>query len=218
MGAKRILVVDDETLVLDAVRLTLTYYGYTVETATSGPEALLRMASAPFDLVVTDRKMPGMPGDQLAAQVKRQWPACPIILLTGFPPEVKPDGIDVILLKPFSMAELQKAIHGLLSRALTSLAGKTIEFTTCEKGSERLTFKLNGSVTSDRVDTPGTYTYTTGAGGKPSTLVVTFPTGAVYHLTMDFSDSAHGSWSGSRHLDNADHPVPFGSSFAVQNS
>ena len=115
MSGKRILVVDDEAMVLESVRMTLTHYGFAVETASSGPEALSKLAEGQFDLVVTDRKMPGMAGAQLAAQVKKRLPLLPIILLTGYPPESTPPGVDAILLKPFSTAELRSTIHKLTS-------------------------------------------------------------------------------------------------------
>jgi hypothetical protein len=74
-------------------------------------------------------------------------------------------------------------------------------------------------VTSDAVNPPnnvGTYTFTPGTGGSPGTLNVTFPNGDTYNLTMTFADATHGSWSGSQTFDNANHPVPAGSSFTIQ--
>jgi CheY-like chemotaxis protein len=94
--------------------MTLTHYGFAVETAGGGREALAKLAEKEFALVVTDRKMPGMPGDQLAAQIKERWPHLPVILLTGYPPECTPSGVDAIVLKPFSTAELRGAIHKLI--------------------------------------------------------------------------------------------------------
>jgi CheY-like chemotaxis protein len=114
MSGKRILVVDDEAMVLESVRMTLTHYGFTVETATGGADALTKLAESSYDLVITDRKMPGMPGDQLAAQIKKQWPRLPVILLTGYPPDGMPPGVDAIALKPFSTADLRGTITKLL--------------------------------------------------------------------------------------------------------
>jgi len=107
------------------------------------------------------------------------------------------------------------------TNAPTSLAGHAIDFTASGQGNERLTFAGSGnSVTSDAVNPPNntaTYTFTPGtAGGTPGTLVVTFPNGDVYNLTMNFTDATHGTWSGTQHFDNADHPVPAGSSFTIQ--
>lgn len=102
----------------------------------------------------------------------------------------------------------------------TSLTGRVIDFTATGQGNERLTFSSSGNtVTSDAVNPPnnvGTYTFTPGTGGAPGVLVVTFPNGDTYNLQMNFSDAAHGTWSGSQRFDNADHPVPGGSSFTIQ--
>ena len=115
MSGKRILVVDDEALVLESLRMTLAFYGYTVETASGGATALEQLERAQFDLVVTDRKMPKMTGDQLAARIKQQWPHLPVIMVTGYPPDFKPPGVDVVLLKPFSTAGLRAAVDALMN-------------------------------------------------------------------------------------------------------
>lgn len=101
-----------------------------------------------------------------------------------------------------------------------SLAGRAIDFTAAGQGNERLTFYTSGTtVTSDAINPPnntGTYTFKPGTGGAPAVLAVTFPNGDTYTLTIVFSDSKHGVWSGNQFFDNADHPVPAGSSFAIQ--
>jgi CheY-like chemotaxis protein len=116
MSGNQILVVDDEPLVLESVRISLCHYGYSVVTAGGALEALERLRQTEFGLMVTDRKMPTMTGEQLAAQVKLSWPRLPIIMLTGFPLEIKPDGVDVVLLKPFSTTGLRSAVDALLTK------------------------------------------------------------------------------------------------------
>jgi CheY-like chemotaxis protein len=59
---KRILVVDDQREILDVTSLVLQSAGYSTETASTGDEALDRVASEPFDLVLLDINMPGMDG------------------------------------------------------------------------------------------------------------------------------------------------------------
>ena len=59
---KRILVVDDQREILDVTSLVLQSAGYATETASSGDEALERLISEPFDLVLLDINMPGMDG------------------------------------------------------------------------------------------------------------------------------------------------------------
>lgn len=107
---RRILVVDDEPFVCEAVKLMLAYDGHAVETANGGPEALAKYHPDRFDLVITDYKMEGMKGDKLAEAIKQQAPTKPIILLTAFAPSTKPAAIDLILTKPFQFDTLRGAL------------------------------------------------------------------------------------------------------------
>jgi CheY-like chemotaxis protein len=110
LPAQRILVVDDEPFVCESVKMLLTYDGHAVETAGGGKEALAKYDPAKFDLVITDYSMEGMKGDQLAREIKRLAPAKPIIMLTAFPPDDIPAGIDLILTKPFYFETLREAL------------------------------------------------------------------------------------------------------------
>ena len=71
---KTILVVDDEPLVCDAVKMMLNFDGHVVQTAASGQEALAILEKQGFDLVITDFEMPNMKGDELAAAIKARAP------------------------------------------------------------------------------------------------------------------------------------------------
>lgn len=125
MSATRILVVDDEVMVRESVRMTLAHFGYTVRTAESAAEALTLLSTETFSVVVTDWKMPGMTGDQLATQIKAQWPKLPIVLLTGHAPAGQPAGIDVLLIKPFSASDLRAAIEGLTNNKPNTRIGNS---------------------------------------------------------------------------------------------
>ena len=70
LRAQRILVVDDEPFVCEAVKLLLATDGHSVETAANGPEALSKYDPDKFDLVITDFAMEGMKGDELAEKIK----------------------------------------------------------------------------------------------------------------------------------------------------
>jgi CheY-like chemotaxis protein len=109
----RILAVDDEPMVLEALKLILSHDGHAVETASDALEALSKYRSDKFDLVVTDLRLPGMQGDELAETIKRKNPRQRIILLTAFPPSNAPVYCDRLLLKPFSVAQLRDTIAKL---------------------------------------------------------------------------------------------------------
>lgn len=111
-----VLLVDDEAVVANILSLYLTSDGHTVEQVSDGPRALKKFQEGSFDLVITDRAMPGMTGEQLAAQLKQKNPLLPIILLTGFGSEdAPPPGIDCVLGKPVTIDEMRKAIGGVLA-------------------------------------------------------------------------------------------------------
>ncbi len=117
--ATSILVADDEPAVLRATSEILSGDGHEVETATNGREALDRFLAEPFDLVVTDRAMPEMSGDQLAAAIKTAAPR-PVILMTGFGDIMaatgeKPTGVDMILTKPVSVNHLRESVAAAIS-------------------------------------------------------------------------------------------------------
>src|SRR5918995_1647293 len=83
-GRERILIVDDEENVLALCQTILQKRGYEVERASTAEEALDRLESELFDVVITDLKMPGMSGLDLLSKGKALNPFMPFIMLTGF--------------------------------------------------------------------------------------------------------------------------------------
>jgi two-component system phosphate regulon sensor histidine kinase PhoR len=83
--AARILVVDDDSALLEALPETvrLRLEGVEVETCDSAPEALARIESNDYDVIVSDIKMPGMDGLALLAEIKQRRPSTPTLLITG---------------------------------------------------------------------------------------------------------------------------------------
>ncbi|WP_297797683.1 HD domain-containing phosphohydrolase [uncultured Marinobacter sp.] len=80
----RLLLVDDEENILRSLQRILRKEPYELETATSGEAALSMMEEQKFDLVISDARMPGMDGPTLLAKIKKKWPFCIRILLTGY--------------------------------------------------------------------------------------------------------------------------------------
>ena len=115
----RVLVIDDEGRASDAIVDCLRLEGHEVARAESGQEGLEQFAHGDFDLVITDRAMPGMNGDQLAVAVKDLRPTMPIIMLTGFGDIMKamddrPPAVDWVLSKPVRPAALREAVGRLV--------------------------------------------------------------------------------------------------------
>ena len=80
----KVLVVDDEQPVRVTLKEVLSREGYVVLTASSGQEALQLMGDMAVDLVMVDLKMEGMDGLTLIEEIKQQWPATVLIILTGY--------------------------------------------------------------------------------------------------------------------------------------
>ncbi len=116
----RVLVIDDDLGPRAIVSRFLGRDGHTVETATNGAEGLAKLTDAEFDLVVTDRAMPGMNGDEVARRVKEARPGTPVILLTGFGDimnynEDFPEYVDKVVPKPVTAEEFRLATFQVMS-------------------------------------------------------------------------------------------------------
>ncbi len=79
-----LLLVDDEENILRSLQRTLRKEPYDICTAGSGDEALALLNDQKFDLVISDARMPGMDGPTLLFEIKKKWPWCIRILLTGY--------------------------------------------------------------------------------------------------------------------------------------
>ena len=116
---KRILVVDDEPFVCEAVKMMLAFDGHEVKTANSGKEALLVLEKDKFDLVITDFAMPTMKGDELAAAIKARLPKQPVVMITAYAEMLQSSGdplpgVDFLISKPFLLENLREAIAKVL--------------------------------------------------------------------------------------------------------
>lgn len=116
----RILLVDDEEINRFVFQEMLETMGYEVETAKSASEALVRLASSSFNLLITDLSMPDMSGLDLAKKAKEINANIPIILLSGWAGQqdeakAKQDGIDCLLTKPCSMNQLIESVEKSLA-------------------------------------------------------------------------------------------------------
>jgi signal transduction histidine kinase/ActR/RegA family two-component response regulator len=113
----KVLVVDDDLLVMTGTVAMIEDLGHTSIQAHSGAEALAMLASeAKVDVVITDHAMPAMTGMQLAASIREQFPGLPIILATGYaelPGDPAKLGV-FKLSKPCSQQEIAVAIHTVM--------------------------------------------------------------------------------------------------------
>jgi signal transduction histidine kinase/ActR/RegA family two-component response regulator len=121
----RILFVDDEPLLRELVREILETEGHTVITAEGGPAGLqtfrqMLMAGRPPDVLLTDLGMPHLDGRELTHIVKRESPATPVIMITGWGKMLQGEDeirapVDALLSKPPKIAELLDALHRVVA-------------------------------------------------------------------------------------------------------
>ncbi|MFF8384781.1 response regulator transcription factor [Streptomyces kanasensis] len=124
----RILVVDDEPAVREALRRSLAFEGYGTEVAVDGVDALERIGAYAPDLVVLDVQMPRMDGLTAARRIRASGSTVPILMLTardavGDRVTGLDAGADDYLVKPFELDELFARIRALLRRSSYATGG-----------------------------------------------------------------------------------------------
>ena len=117
----RVLVVDDEEAVLDIIEEFLTLEGYRVTPVGSAKAALKQARSEPFDLILTDLKMPDMDGLELITRIKEWKPDAVLVMMTGFGTvETAIDAMKLgafdYLLKPFKPDDVVRVIERALEK------------------------------------------------------------------------------------------------------
>jgi CheY-like chemotaxis protein len=112
---KHILVVDDEPLVSESIKLLLEDDDYIVHQVESGYLALAMFAEGRYDMIFTDYCMPEMRGDKFAAAIKRMCPTQPVVMITAFPEKFQSSanalgGVDSFICKPFDANVLRTTL------------------------------------------------------------------------------------------------------------
>ena len=123
--APLVLCVDDDTAVLSSLRRTLRGEPYEVVTASNAAQALASLRKRPIDVVVSDERMPGVPGCELLAEVRERWPGTGRVILTGHPGHSVMirgyrAGVDYLIHKPWDDESLRRAIRTLIGKAKRS--------------------------------------------------------------------------------------------------
>ena len=118
----RILYVEDDATVRDAVAAYLTRAGYDVDAVGDGPLAIEHYTAAPADLVLLDLMLPGMGGFEVCRRLRSMRRDLPLIMVTARGQEHErvqglQHGADDYLTKPFSLRELELRIRSVLRRA-----------------------------------------------------------------------------------------------------
>jgi two-component system response regulator MprA len=129
----RVLVVDDDRAVREALRRALTLAGYDVQLAEDGEAALEQIVQAVPDAVVLDIGLPGIDGLEVCRRLRRLGNRVPILMLTARDAVAdRIDGLDVgaddYMVKPFDVGELKARLRALLRRANPALDADVLSF------------------------------------------------------------------------------------------
>jgi len=121
-GHANILVVDDESSIRQALRVTLGTIGFGVAEASTGEEALALIRSEHYDAVLLDMNMPGMGGMTACREIRRLSPGLPILMVTirdsqDDKVEALESGADDYVTKPFHMRELTARVRAAIRRS-----------------------------------------------------------------------------------------------------
>jgi len=113
---KRVLLVDNERLVREMIRLLMGKIGFSVVEANNGAEALALFARERVDLVVTDYEMPFLKGNELAAKIRQMAPRQPILMITGFDHNAGPcNPVNAVIEKPLTFERLREMMDWVLN-------------------------------------------------------------------------------------------------------
>lgn len=117
---KKVLVVDDDPVVGMSFNRVLDGKGYAVITASSGAEALERLAAEDYDVVYTDIKMPGMDGIEVARRIKASRPWLPVLIVTGYGNDeneaaARKIGVSAFLRKPLTPEAIEDSALGAVT-------------------------------------------------------------------------------------------------------
>lgn len=121
MPKEKVLIVDDERDVLDLCKRILSTQGYQVTTVNDGYEAIEAANKERFNLLLTDIKMPGMTGLEIAQKLKEADPEIICVTMTGFATmdsaiQALSLGVDEFILKPFTPKDLSRGISKALEK------------------------------------------------------------------------------------------------------
>jgi len=117
MNEKRILVVDDDPEVRLFVETVLSDSGLATTAAGDGADALRQLARSSFDLLLTDIRMPGMDGFELAQRARALDPALAVLFMSGYSAEYRFDPAhDDFIAKPFRPRQLLSCVHRIINR------------------------------------------------------------------------------------------------------
>lgn len=119
--AERMLIIDDEDIVLESCRRIFSAEGFQVSCTTSPPEGLRLIADSSFDVILCDWKMPGFDGMDVLEELERRSPHSAVVMISGYPTParqteaLKRGAMDYVA-KPFTPGEIVEVVRKAIRR------------------------------------------------------------------------------------------------------
>ena len=119
--AERMLIIDDEDVILESCRRIFSAEGFQVSCTTSPPEGLRLIADSLFDVILCDWKMPGFDGMDVLEELERRSPHSAVVMISGYPTPareteaLKRGAMDYVA-KPFTPGEIVEAVRKAIRR------------------------------------------------------------------------------------------------------
>lgn len=139
-ASSKVLVIDDEAVIREGLRQTLSGEGYEVELAANGKIGLSRLQQSEFQVVISDLKMPGMHGIEVLKTIRVLQPDIPVIIMTGYATvdsavEAMKNGAFDYVTKPFPPEQIIEKVHAAEQQAALASSNKPdggeLSFETC---------------------------------------------------------------------------------------
>jgi formate transporter len=119
--AERMLIIDDEDVILESCRRIFSAEGFQVSCTTSPPEGLRLIADSSFDVILCDWKMPGFDGMDVLEELQSRSPQSAVVMISGYPTParqteaLKRGAMDYVA-KPFTPGEIVEAVRKAIRR------------------------------------------------------------------------------------------------------
>jgi DNA-binding NtrC family response regulator len=119
--AERMLIIDDEDVILESCRRIFSAEGFQVSCTTSPPEGLRLIADSSFDVILCDWKMPGFDGMDVLEELERRSPHSAVVMISGYPTParqteaLKRGAMDYVA-KPFTPGEIVEIVRKAIRR------------------------------------------------------------------------------------------------------
>ena len=111
----KILVIDDEKVIINMIQQLLEMHGHDVDTAYDGDEGIQKFDNDCFDMVITDIRMPGVDGNSVAKHIRNSDKKyVPVIGMSGTPWALEDNSFDAIFEKPFQLKALINTVKELI--------------------------------------------------------------------------------------------------------